>query len=64
MIEVNALINLMQKSLKTDYSVLSYIRLKFKVMNIIFRIVVYQLQTLIINNSMCCNQFLIVLAAC
>ena len=63
MIEVNAPVNLMQKSLKTDRGALSYTRLKFKVVNIVFRIVVYQPQTSTIDNSMRCDQFLLVFAA-
>ena len=63
MIEVSAPVNLMQKSSKTDRSTLSYVRLKFEVANIIFRIVVYQPQTSTIDNSMRCGQFLLVFAA-
>ena len=63
MIEVNAPVNLMQKSSKTDYSALSYARLKFEVANIVFRIVVYQPQTSTIDNSMHCSRFLLVFAA-
>ena len=63
MIEVNAPVNLMQKSSKTDRGALSYVRLKFEVVNIIFKIVVYQPQTSTIDNSMRCGQFLLVFAA-
>ena len=62
MIEVNAPINLMQKSSKTDHGALSYASLKFEVANIVFRIVVYQSQTSIIDNSMRCGRFLLVFA--
>ena len=41
MIEVSVPVSLMQKLSKMDYSALSYMRLKFEVMNIIFRIIVY-----------------------
>ena len=63
MIEVNAPVNLMQKSSKTDCGALSYARLKFEVANIVFRIAVYQPQTSTINNLMRCGQFLLVSAA-
>ena len=63
MIDVNAPVNLMQKSSKTDRGALSYTRLKFEVANIVFRIVVYQPQTSTIDNSMRCGRFLLVSAA-
>ena len=63
MIEVNAPIKLMQKSSKTDRGALSYARLKFEVVNIVFKIVVYQPQTSTIDNSMRCGQFLLVFTA-
>ena len=63
MIEVNASVNLMQKSSKTDRGALSYARLKFEVANIVFKIVFYQPQTLKTDISMRCDRFLLVFAA-